>query len=443
MLYDGPTTSLRTTMREWAWWKLRPATMRELSRSADDGRGERDATAVRVARAIADAARYIPFYRDHWGGRGVLAAAESGNVALADLPLLTREHLREAYPRLRRPHAQHVIERTTGGSTGEPVRFAQSSEYIERGNGRGMRSLMWGGWSLTGRTAVVWGGPNEMRLSHGIRGWLKAVVTNRRVYDAFRTGEREYARWLADWRRWRPQYVIGYASALDGAATYLLDRGRTLTGVSTVFSTAEKLFPQQRARIERAFGAPVRDQYGSREVLSVAAECTHGALHAYLDSAYLELVATPDGEAVVLTQLDNPAMPLIRYANGDLAKWSTSSAPCACGLHYPVLAEVTGRTSDLFRLPSGKIVHGEFFTHVMYDVQDVAAFQFYQAPDGAITLFVVPRRAARVDQVERDLRSALDKLRLGTRVELSVVDDIPRRGQGKHRFTVSEYAPHG
>jgi len=444
------TISPRTTMREWAWRMLRPATMRELSRSVADGRGDREAsraiTAARLARSIADAARNIPFYRDHWAGRGVLAAAEAGNVDLADLPLLTRAQLRDAYPRLRRPGAGAAVERTTGGSTGEPVRFAQSADYIERGNARGMRSLMWGGWNLTGRTAMVWGGPNEVRLSGGVRGWLKAQVTNRRVYDAFRTGEREYREWLSEWQRWRPQFFIGYASALDGVATYLLDRGSALRGVAAVFSTAEKLYPHQRARIERAFGAPVRDQYGSREVLGVAAECTHGALHAYLDSAYLELVATPEGEAVTLTQLDNPVMPLIRYVNGDLAKWSQSSA-CACGLHYPVLAEITGRTSDLFRLPSGKVVHGEFFTHVMYDIRDVAAFQFYQGPDGAITLFVVPGRGVRVDQLERDLRGALARVpaQLGAQIsiELSVVEDIPKRGQGKHRFTVSEYAPHG
>lgn len=448
--YNGVTIRLGTTMREWAWRTLRPATMREFSRSVADGRGDRDqaraATAARLAQTIADAARHIPFYRDHWAGRGVLAAAEAGNVDLADLPLLTRDQLRDGYTRLRRPGSAAAVERTTGGSTGEPVRFAQSTGYIERASGRGMRSLAWGGWSLTGRTAMVWGGPTEVKLSDGIRGWLKAQITNRRVYDAFRTGEREYGQWLAEWRRWHPQFLIGYASALDGVASYLLDRGEALYGVAGVFSTAEKLYPHQRARIERAFGAPVRDQYGSREVLGVAAECTHGALHAYLDSAYLELVPAPEGEAVALTQLDNPVMPLIRYLNGDLARWSPQSA-CACGLHYPVLAEITGRASDLFRLPSGKVVHGEFFTHVMYDAHDVAAFQFYQGPDGAITLFVVPGRGARVEQLERDLRGALDRLpaQLGARVavELSIVADIPRRGQGKHRFTVSEYTPNG
>jgi phenylacetate-CoA ligase len=441
------------TMREWAWRLLRPATMRELSRSVDDGRGDpraaRRATEARLSRAIADAARHIPFYRDHWAGRGVLAAAEAGNVNVADLPVLTRGHLREAYSLLRRPGLRFaaVVERTTGGSTGEPVRFVQSTTYVERGSGRGMRSLVWGGWNLTGRTAMVWGGPSEVRLSNGIRGWLKAQVTNRRVYDAFRTGEREYGQWLSEWIRWRPQFVIGYASALDGFAGYLLDQGRALTGVSAVFSTAEKLYPHQRVRIEQAFRAPVRDQYGSREVLSVAAECTKGALHAYLDSAYLELLPRPEGEAVTLTQLDNPVMPLIRYVNGDLARWSQRSTACACGLHYPVLAEISGRTSDLFRLPSGKVVHGEFFTHVMYDIHDVAAFQFYQGTDGRITLFVVPGAGVRVDELQRDLRRALEKLPAqldaDIGVELRVVSDIPRRGQGKHRFTISEYVPNG
>src|SRR5689334_415010 len=97
-LHNGRTIFPRMTMREWAWRLLRPATMREFSRSVDDGRGDpradRRATEARVSRAIADAARHIPFYRDHWAGRGVLAAAEVGNVNVGDLPILTRGHLR-------------------------------------------------------------------------------------------------------------------------------------------------------------------------------------------------------------------------------------------------------------------------------------------------------------------------------------------------------------
>lgn len=425
--------------------------MRAFSQSVNDGRNgwTPRQSALRVSRTIAEAARHIPFYRELWGGRGVLGAAEKGNVELTDLPVLTKYKLRDGFDLLRHPTfaARGVQVRTTGGSTGEPVRFSQQRGYIERATGRGLRSLTWGGWILAERTAMVWGGPNEVQLAGGIWGWAKAVVTNRRVFDAFRTGADVYRAWVEEWERWRPRFVIGYASALDGVASYVLDAGTTIKGVATVFSTAEKLYSHQRARIEQAFGCPVRDQYGSREVLAIAAECTRGSMHAYLDSAFVELVPHDGSSAIAVTQLDNPAMPLIRYLNGDLAEWRQSRAPCECGLLYPVLHQIVGRSSDLFRLPGGRIVHGEFFTHIMYDVRDVVAFQFYQGRDGNIVLFVVLTPSAHRENAERTLKSLLQKLpnqlSVNVSVELRIVPKIPRRGQGKHRFTISELTGDG
>jgi phenylacetate-CoA ligase len=448
---DGPATIPLRGWRIRVWQHIRRETFREFYRSAAHGRAAGSAIGaadvqIRLRAVIADAARNIPFYRDHWAGRGVLAAAEAGDVELGDLPTLSRDDLREGYELLRNPTvpAKDVVERATGGSTGHPIRFAQSRSYLERATGRSFRCLTWGGWKVGARTAMVWGGPTELRLSEGVRGWIKAVITNRRVYDAFRTGEKTYAAWLEAWRRWKPQFVIGYASALDGFAAHLLEHGDRLAGIAAVFSTAEKLYPRQRARIEEAFGAPVRDQYGSREVLAVAGQCVHGSMHAYLDSAYLELQPQSGGvSAVTLTQLDNPAMPLIRYVNGDLARWREPSAPCPCGLRYPILEEVVGRVSDLFRLSDGRIVHGEYFTHIMYDVPHVRAFQFYQGPDGSITLFVEPTQENAVRELEQLLQSALvrvqSELRLPSPVRLRMVSEIPKRGQGKYRFTVSEY----
>lgn len=439
-------------MRFAAWSALRPQMIRAFRQSAADGRGDPALVARRtdaqLRAAIADAARSVPFYRDHWAGHGILAAAERGEVALTDLPVLTRGDLQGGFAALRRAgsEGERVVDRTTGGSTGEPVRFLQAWSYLESASGRGLRSLAWGGWEIGARTALVWGGPNELRSAASPRDWLKARLTNRRVFDAFRTGPEVYAAWIDAWRRWRPRFVLGYASALDGVASHLIASGETLRGVAAVFSTAERLYPEQRQRIARAFAAPVRDQYGSREVQAVAAECTEGRLHAYLDSAYLELLPSETSELqrVALTQLDNPVMPLIRYVNGDLSRWSGDATRCRCGLSYPSLTGIHGRVSDLFRFPTGRVVHGEYFTHVMYEVRGVSAFQFYQSPAGAITLFVQPAASASVDALRQELRGMLERLPrqvgVDASIDLEFVREIPRRGQGKHRFTLSEYA---
>lgn len=340
-----------------------------------------------------------------------------------------------------------VIDRTTGGSSGRPVRFLQARTYLDAASGRGMRQLAWSGWWPGARTAYVWGGPTELREVGSFKARLKEVVTNRRLLDAFRTDDATHDRWLADLRRWKPQFMIGYASALATLARRALEIDAGVGPLRTVFSTAERLHPDQRRAIEAAFGAPVRDVYGSREVQAIAAECTHGRMHAYLDSAVLDL-GPADGGArrVLLTQLDNPVMPLIRYENGDLASWADDlGAPCECGLHYPALAGIHGRITDLFRFPGGRVVHGEYFTHIIYGLTGLKAFQFRQDPAGRLTLRVVPDGGSAVEPLLAVLRERVANLAidLGTTLDcaIRVVDEIPTVGEGKFRFTISEYAP--
>lgn len=441
-------------LRRFIWGLLRPEMIRAFEESADHGRGDPEEDEhrrrLKLRAVISDAASTIPFYREHWGGRGVLGAAERGDLDLADLPTLRREHLREGLQRLERPsqHLDKVIRRSTGGSSGEPVRFTQSRGYVARASGRGLRALSWGGWFLGAKTALVWGGPTEVEYWQGVRGHLKSRVTNHRLYDAFRAGTDAYGQWVVEWRRWRPRFVLGYASALEDVSRYMLDHGEEVEGVQAVFSTAEKLHEEQRGIIERAFGAPVRDQYGSREVLSVASECTSGRLHAYQDSAYVELLpGLADARQIALTQFDNPAMPLIRYLNGDLALWADSQSRCACGLSYPALSKIIGRTTDLFRLADGLVVHGEYFTHLMYDVEGAHSFQFHQAADGRIRLYVVPESGVDGGTLLDRLQSVMEPVSdaLGTQIQFDIelVTDIPKRGEGKHRFTISEVAKNG
>ena len=90
----------------------------------------------------------------------------------------------------------------------------------------------------------------------------------------------------------------------------------------------------------------------------IAAECErHDGLHVTADNLYVELVANGQlcepGERgeVLLTDLHNYGMPLIRYKVGDVGSWK--GRDCACGRGLPLLNVVEGRTLDLISTPSG------------------------------------------------------------------------------------------
>jgi len=226
-----------------------------------------------------------------------------------------------------------------------------------------------------------------------------------------------------------------------------------------IFTSAETLHPAQRQAIRRAFGCPVFDAYGCGEVLHVACECERGVMHVSSDWSIVEFgepVAANEAMAasgaadasgpgteglrpLILTGLRNTAMPFIRYLNGDLAQ---AEAPdCGCGIHFPTLKLGLARSSDLFTLGNGRVVHGAYFTQTMFGADGVDSFQYHQTMPSRIILRIVKgRRFGRADMdiIEKARRLVDEHSGGATAVEVEYVDEIPAAGRGKHRFTRSD-----
>jgi phenylacetate-CoA ligase len=134
-------------------------------------------------------------------------------------------------------------------------------------------------------------------------------------------------------------------------------------------------------------------------------------------------------------------MPFIRYRNEDCGR--LSSETCSCGRGFPLMHLDVARLSDNFVLPGSKVVHGEFFTHLMYGSEGIASFQFHQTAPDRIVLRVVPGPGSVARRAEA-IRSAIQQIRALSEslihVDVEEVDAIPLSSAGKHRFTRSDVA---
>jgi phenylacetate-CoA ligase len=212
--------------------------------------------------------------------------------------------------------------------------------------------------------------------------------------------------------------------------------------VKGAFTTAEKLYKPQREAIERVFGCKVFDSYGSSEVQNIAAECTEGRMHINADFVVLEEDRAEGHEPrpFLVTSLQNYSMPFIRYRNEDCG--SLSAETCTCGNHFPLMRLEIARTSDNFIFPGGRVVHGEFFTHLMYGSSGIVTFQFHQTAVDEIILSIVPGPgdvAARAEKIKDAIRQihAVTPDR-PVRVAVREVESIPLSKAGKYRFTRSD-----
>jgi phenylacetate-CoA ligase len=202
----------------------------------------------------------------------------------------------------------------------------------------------------------------------------------------------------------------------------------------------------QRGVIEEAFGRPVTNRYGCEEVSLIACECEeHNGLHLNSDGVYCEVIpdnrlnAGPNAGRLLVTDLTNWAMPLIRYQIGDVV--IPSNRWCECGRGLPLIEKVVGREADYVLTPTGLLVSGISLTdHFATEIRGAVQVQIVQEKLTHLKLRLVPGDGFG-PETDRQIGSLVRKTfgpEMGYEVEL--VDAIPPEPSGKYRFCISPVA---
>ena len=397
----------------------------------------------RLSALLAHAEEHVPYYRELFKSQNLTSRDIRSLEDFAQLPILTKDIVRDRWRDLVRDDVplESLSQHHSGGSTGVPLTFYRDRSYIDASEAGTFRNFMQAGWRPGEMIAFFWGS-NE-RLQQMSRAEFEVRQRLRRMYqfDPFHSGEREFEEWLRKWPSIRPAIILGYASTIGRFAQYIENKGASVEPLKGVFSTAEKLYLPQRELIERVFGCRVYDCYGSSEVQNIAAECSQGRMHVNADFVVLEEDRAENASAkpFLVTSLWNYAMPFIRYRNEDCGV--LLDEVCDCGNNFPLMELNIARVSDNFVLPDGRVVHGEFFTHLMYGSEGILNFQFHQTAPNQITLWIVPGNGS---NQKRDAvtRAAVEQIKtLSTsplNVEVRETDNIPLSTAGKHRFTRSD-----
>ena len=397
---------------------------------------------------LRQAATRVPYYRNLLRAHDIDPSRVRSFGDFVRVPILTkaivREHARDLLASDADP--QGLIPNASGGSTGKPLQFYQDRKYWDYAYASQWFIHSWWGIRPGETTALIWGNDRDLPAKN----WKEALaarICQERVCNAFALSEEKMEAFARGLHSWQPLFIAGYASALHLFARFVLERPALKIRPHAVKSAAEVLYDDERALIEKAFECPVHDFYGSREVNNLAAECpAHTGLHVNALTRYIEIVDEAGHPMepgltgrVLVTDLVNYAMPFIRYENEDLACWGASR--CRCGRPFPLLAKVLGRKSDFIVTPAGKLIHGEFFTHLFYDMPQVIKFQVVQESLTEMRLRVVLQPDTDLLSLER-LRERLGSaLGDGVACRIERVKEIERLPSGKHRFTISKVGP--
>lgn len=391
---------------------------------------------ARLNRLLDHAALAVPYYADR------IPRTVTSLEALRELPLLDKQTLRANASSLRsRQYRRGARVKTSGGSTGAPVTVLKSRRAFGRELAAAWRGYGWAGISIGDRQARFWGVPMTAAQRRRMR--LIDFMGHRVRLSAFNLTEEAIAAHIERLARFRPDYLYGYVSILREVARHVLRRGRP-SGLAprAAITTSEVLGAPDRRLIGEAFDCPVFDEYGCGEVGTIAHECEAGSLHINAENVFVEVV-DPDGRAlgpgtqgeIVVTELNNLAMPLIRYRLADFATIGTDS--CACGRTLPTLMHLFGRQYDSLKNLRGELFHGEFFLYMLEDLLrqgvHVAGCQFVQPVPQRLEVRLVTT-SQNLEAAAYYLRRALrDRFDSGVTVDIIPVDQIAREPSGKLR----------
>lgn len=395
----------------------------------------------------------VPYYRRMFAELGIEAADIRSFSDFSQLPVLSKDVIRDHRDELIREDISRdeLIQHSSGGSTGVPLTFFSERSHLDWSDAGTYRNFLQCGWQPGEMVAFFWGDDPRIRKMSRLEFEARQHIRRTYQFSAFRSSPEEMNRWIRVWRRIRPAVANGYASVIANFAKHLLATDTRLPRLKGVYSTAEKLYDWQRETIEEAFGCKVYDCYGSSEVRNVSTECPRGSMHVNADYVVLEEderdegASEDDGRPLIVTSLINYGMPFIRYRNEDRGR--VISGTCECGRGFPLMSLDISRTTDSFRLPNGRVVHGLFFVYLLYGSDGVANFQFYQPASDRIEIRIVPLGgwgAERLNPLLRDIEARVHELAPGQLdVDLQLVDEIPRASSGKHRYTRSDVMSSG
>ncbi len=415
---------------------------------------------TRLAALLRHAAENVPFYRDHYRRQGWAPDELRTTENLQALPVMTKSD----YRRHPRSHflAENVpphrgLERSTSGSTGEPFRFTLDRQATPLIFASHLFYDSWFGLGPLDRYIRIVSPPAPSSPPHPGAPW--PVRLRRTIREQLQS---QYERWIKEkvsvwevgrsrgehvWRRiaaFRPDYLMGYTSALATVADDLLKADLRLSiPLRAVVSIAETLSPDRRRVIEEYFRAPIIDRYGLRELgawSGQACSLSGEQFHVNTELVVCEIVREDGSPAqpgetgrVVMTDLFNYVMPLIRYDTGDLAV--AGSAGCACGRGFPLFGPIQGRSQECLSTPSGKLISPVILGQYLFVHKDnldaVSHYQLVRQDRTRACFTVVPAPGwsrQRREQLQRDLNELL-----GSEMDVTIetVSEIPREPSGK------------
>lgn len=379
----------------------------------------------------------VPYYQKIFDKAGLV---KNGKIKLQNfnkVPLLTKEIIKKEFNHLisKDSSSRHIFYNTSGGSTGEPTLFIQDKEFWEKNTADTLYFFKLAGKNIGEKEFKIWGSERDIfKGSIGLKEKFINFLYNRRLINSFNLTEKKIIYFIEKWQKEKPVCIWAYVDSIYEMAKYIENKHLKVPPPKSIITTAGTLNEKMRKYMENIFQCKIYNQYGSREVGAIACECSQGhGLHICEWSQYLEVV---NGE-IVITNLNNYSMPLIRFKIGDLGRLEKNDNKCS--LKTRRLSSLRGKIMEHFINSKGDLIHSEYFTHLFYFRPWLKKYQVIQIKPEKI----ICKLETFSNPPKNDLADIENKIKIlmgqNCDIDFKIVNKIPSLKSGKFCFTQRKF----
>lgn len=363
---------------------------------------------------------------------------------ISDFPVIRKTTIQDNFEQFQSSKFKDAdnFKVSTSGSTGVPFFLYQNKGKRNRNHADIIYFFNAASFEIGNRLyeLEVWRGHNE-------KSKLKAWLQNAVQFDISRLTDERIEAFLNLIKKDRQskKTMLGFASSYEMIAQYLERNNIFLkdTGIIAAIANSEYLNPYTKETLGKHLDTQVLSRYSSEEVGMIAQQTLQSPNNFVINHAsyHVEILNLDNDKPVkpgefgriVVTDLFNYAMPIIRYDTGDIAKLALNEDG------VEVLEQIEGRKMDVIHDSKGNIVSSFVVYTKFYNYYHLLKqYQFIQQGEKEyeVKLNLQGENFEFEDELITSIKSDFGS---DANVVITYVDEIPPLSSGKRRKVINNY----
>ena len=330
----------------------------------------------KIKKLLIYVSKYVPYYRSLFKEIGFIPKKDFKSlIDLEKIPILKKETVRNNRNSFISEKNFFYLKFKTSGSSGAPF-----EAIVSYGHWIVEQAVIWRQWKSFNykfRDKI-----GILRSFAPIKGEPIIKIDKIRnfiYYSPYHLSEDNMREYHKDMESRNIKFLRGYPSSIKIFADFCKRNKLSLKNLKGILLASEQLTMEDKSFIGGVFEAPIINHYGLAEcIIMFGTIFEDNVLYNYEDYGYLEVVKNSSNKYEAIgTNLNNYAMPLIRFNTGDIVSIKKNNFKSKKTIPFRPIKEIHGRSSDRILTNNKEIPVTNLYTKLSKCL-DIKKFQIIQ-----------------------------------------------------------------